>query len=227
MIFWRLRMWSRTGLSTGPCASPPRVWANTSAVWSCTGRLCFKRMRLASKWLTSSRRTEWFPESKWTKPTTRRASGEPRLVHWDIRKWLRWVWMICSKGALRPETSEAVFRSPLLWNRLPPLFFITFQRRGLVIPGCKIQDSTDSTKLDSIWMRCLHFMVRKSQAYQQGARFAKWRNVLQLDPEKGGEGFSRHCGNSRKVAFEQMTCQLWFLIQQPTKNIRAGSRTWF
>jgi fructose-bisphosphate aldolase class I len=36
-----------------------------------------------------------------------------------------------------------------------------------------------STKgLDDLQERC-------AQAYQKGARFAKWRNVLQLDPEKG------------------------------------------
>merc|ERR1712209_148276 len=36
-----------------------------------------------------------------------------------------------------------------------------------------------STKgLDDLQERC-------AQAYKQGARFAKWRNVLQLDPEKG------------------------------------------
>merc|ERR1712151_1104174 len=32
--------------------------------------------------------------------------------------------------------------------------------------------------LDDLEQRC-------AQAYAQGARFAKWRNVLQLDPEKG------------------------------------------
>merc|ERR1712151_665430 len=36
-----------------------------------------------------------------------------------------------------------------------------------------------STKgLDDLQQRC-------AQAYAKGARFAKWRNVLQLDPEKG------------------------------------------
>merc|ERR1719215_1791555 len=36
-----------------------------------------------------------------------------------------------------------------------------------------------STKgLDDMQKRC-------AEAYQKGARFAKWRNVLQLDPEKG------------------------------------------
>merc|ERR1712217_1016636 len=32
--------------------------------------------------------------------------------------------------------------------------------------------------LDDLQQRC-------AQAYEKGARFAKWRNVLQLDPEKG------------------------------------------
>merc|ERR1711948_114248 len=32
--------------------------------------------------------------------------------------------------------------------------------------------------LDDLQERC-------AKAYKQGARFAKWRNVLQLDPEKG------------------------------------------
>jgi len=65
-----------------------------------------------------------------------------------------------------------------------------------MIPGIKLDKAYDkkgmwgtavgplghpevSTKgLDDLQQRC-------QQAYQKGARFAKWRNVLQLDPEKG------------------------------------------
>jgi len=65
-----------------------------------------------------------------------------------------------------------------------------------MIPGIKVDKAYDkkgmwgteigplghpevSTKgLDDLQQRC-------QQAYQKGARFAKWRNVLQLDPEKG------------------------------------------
>merc|ERR1719210_2220688 len=67
---------------------------------------------------------------------------------------------------------------------------------GGMIPGIKVDKAYDkkgiwgtetgplghpevSTKgLDDLQERC-------QQAYQQGARFAKWRNVLQLDPENG------------------------------------------
>merc|ERR1719437_34908 len=65
-----------------------------------------------------------------------------------------------------------------------------------MIPGIKVDKAYDkkgmwgtetgplghpevSTKgLDDLQKRC-------AEAYQKGARFAKWRNVLQLDPEKG------------------------------------------
>merc|ERR1719330_761292 len=65
-----------------------------------------------------------------------------------------------------------------------------------MIPGIKVDKAYDkkgmwgtevgplghpevSTRgLDDLQQRC-------QQAYQKGARFAKWRNVLQLDPEKG------------------------------------------
>merc|ERR1719330_95685 len=65
-----------------------------------------------------------------------------------------------------------------------------------MIPGIKVDKAYDkkgmwgtetgplghpevSTKgLDDLQQRC-------KQAYEKGARFAKWRNVLQLDPEKG------------------------------------------
>jgi fructose-bisphosphate aldolase class I len=65
-----------------------------------------------------------------------------------------------------------------------------------MIPGIKVDKAYDkkgiwgteagplghpevSTRgLDDLQQRC-------AQAYQKGARFAKWRNVLQLDPEKG------------------------------------------
>merc|ERR1712066_1070053 len=65
-----------------------------------------------------------------------------------------------------------------------------------MIPGIKVDKAYDkkgmwgtevgplghpevSTKgLDDLQQRC-------AQAYKKGARFAKWRNVLQLDPEKG------------------------------------------
>ena len=99
---FQLRMWSRTGRHTDHCASQLPVWAKASAEWFSTGRRCFKRMQLASPWWTSSRRMAWFLVSRWTRATTRRASGEPQLVPWDTQRWPLWVWMTCSKGVSRP-----------------------------------------------------------------------------------------------------------------------------
>merc|ERR1719389_266406 len=67
---------------------------------------------------------------------------------------------------------------------------------GGMLPGIKVDKGYDKTGLPGTevgplghpetWCKGIDDLEKRAtEAYAQGARFAKWRNVLQIDPAKG------------------------------------------
>merc|ERR1712050_499617 len=86
---------------------------------------------------------------------------------------------------------ETLFQSDAEGNKMVDLI-----TKGGMIPGIKLDKAYDKKgiwgtevgplKHPEVSTRGLDdLQQRAAQAYQKGARFAKWRNVLQLDPAKG------------------------------------------
>ena len=74
-----------------------------------------------------------------------------------------------------------------------------------VIPGLEARGETTTAGLDGLEMRCADF-------YEKGARFAKWRGVLTVGPEKDGP--SRLClsENASALARYAAVCQKTGLV---------------
>merc|ERR1712190_644569 len=86
---------------------------------------------------------------------------------------------------------ETLFQEDAAGNQMVDLI-----TKGGMIPGIKLDKAYDKKGMwgtqvgplghPEVATRGLDdLQERAAQAYQKGARFAKWRNVLQLDPEKG------------------------------------------
>jgi len=86
---------------------------------------------------------------------------------------------------------ETLFQSDATGNKMVDLI----TKNGM-IPGIKLDKGYDKSGLSSTdlgplghketWDKGIDDLEKRcSEAYAQGARFAKWRNVLQIDPKKG------------------------------------------
>merc|ERR1719226_126397 len=86
---------------------------------------------------------------------------------------------------------ETLFQSDAQGNKMVDLI-----TKGGMIPGIKLDKGYDKSGLPSTavgplghvetWDKGIDDLEKRcADAYTQGARFAKWRNVLQIDPAKG------------------------------------------
>merc|ERR1719191_1536652 len=79
---------------------------------------------------------------------------------------------------------ETLFQSDAEGNKMVDLI-----TKGGMIPGIKLDKGYDKTGLlghPEPWCKGIDDLEKRAaEAYARGARFAKWRNVLMIDPAQG------------------------------------------
>merc|ERR1719313_3062266 len=86
---------------------------------------------------------------------------------------------------------ETLFQTDAKGNKMVDLI-----NKAGILPGIKLDKGYDKSGLPNTqsgplghpetWCKGIDDLEKRAaEAYAQGARFAKWRNVLQIDPEKG------------------------------------------
>lgn len=104
----------------------------------------------------------------------------------EMRRSLRQM-LLCASGNEKSYAGVILFHETLYQNHSSGKPFVTILNEKGILPGVKVDmglqpvphslGETTTAGLDGLAERCAEY-------YQQGARFAKWRAALRIDPEK-------------------------------------------
>jgi len=117
-----------------------------------------------------------------------------------------------------PNMNEAIssailYEETLFQNAEDGTPFVDIMKANNVIPGIKVDTGVRSTFMDgeTITEGLEGLGERAAKYYKQGARFAKWRAVLRIDPS-GAPSMEAIEGNARNLAHYGKICQMNGLV---------------
>merc|ERR1712005_12970 len=117
-----------------------------------------------------------------------------------------------------PNMNEAIssailYEETLFQNAEDGTPFVDIMKANNVIPGIKVDTGVRATFMDgeTITEGIDGLAERAAKYYKQGARFAKWRGVLRIDPN-GAPSMEAIEGNARALAQYGKICQMNGLV---------------
>jgi len=110
-------------------------------------------------------------------------------------------------------SSAILYEETLFQNAADGTPFVDIMKANNVIPGIKVDTGVRATFMDgeTITEGLEGLGERAKKYYDQGARFAKWRAVLRIDPN-GAPSMEAIEGNARSLAHYGKICQMNGLV---------------